>query len=84
MLTLLTVRSIVVDEVSEPEVQAMVMVSLPRAAEEDAVNVTDSGETIGLEIGAVTPVGRPEIVQVTLPAKPFSGVTVNVATPVLP
>lgn len=84
MLVLLTVRSIVVDEVSEPEVQVMVMTSLPRAAEEDAVNVIVSGETIGLEIETVTPLGKPETAQVTLPVKPFCAVSVNVAVPVLP
>ena len=66
------------DRVSVPEVQVIVITNVPAVAEEVAVIVIGSGEVIGPEIGRVTPGGKPDTEQVTLPVNPFRSVTVIV------
>lgn len=71
--------------VSVPEVPVTVIVADPVAAVEAAVNV--SRLVVVVEAGlnaAVTPVGKPDAARVTLPANPFSPVTVIVLVPVVP
>jgi len=82
----LTVRAMVVVAVVLPEVPVMVTVTGPPVV---AVLLAVSVSTVELveEVGlneAVTPLGRPPAVNVTLPVKPFSGVTVMVSVAVLP
>ena len=63
----------------------MVTVEVPVAAVELAVNVTELVEVVGLVPKlAVTPEGRPEADKVTLPVKPFDGLTVIVLLPLEP
>lgn len=73
------VRLIVVVAVSAPEVPIIVTVDVPVVAVALAVNVTtlDVAEDVGLK-AAVTPVGKPLAENVTVPLKPFFGVTVIV------
>lgn len=79
------VREIVVVCVSEPEVAVMVTVAVPVVAVELAVNVTELVEAVGLvPKAAVTPEGKPEADNVTLPVNPPEGVTVTVLLPLLP
>ena len=50
----------------------MVRVLVPRAAEAPAVSVNTVFPVAGFgEKDAVTPLGRPEAVRLTLPAKPY-------------
>ena len=80
-----TVSAMVVDDVSEPEVPVMVTVEVPVVAVLLAVKVTTLVPVVGLVPKvAVTPVGRPEAVSVTLPLKLFRSVTVMVSVAVLP
>lgn len=80
-----TVSAIVVDEVSEPEVPVIVMVLVAEAAELATVKVITLVEVAGLvPIEAVTPVGRPETANVTLPANGLTSVTVIVSVPLAP
>lgn len=66
-----TLRVMVVDEESVPEVPVMVIVFVPTAAELLAVNVNVLEFAVGLgEKEAVTPLGSPETARLTLPAKP--------------
>ncbi len=70
---------------SEPEVPVMVTDAVPVAAVELAVNVTALVEVVGLVPKlAVTPDGNPDADKLTLPVKPFEGVTVIVLLPLLP
>lgn len=85
VLPLPTVRSIVADEVSVPEVQVTVITVVASVAEEGTVNVRTLVVAVGLVANAVViPVGRPDAAQVTLPVNPFTSVTVMVLVPVLP
>jgi hypothetical protein len=63
----------------------MVMVAVPVVAVPLAVNVTVLVVVVlpGLK-DAVTPLGRPEADKLTLPLKPFTGLTVMVLVPLLP
>ena len=80
-----TVSEIVVVCVSEPEVPVMVTDLFPVAALELAVSVTTLLDVVGLVPKlAVTPAGNPDADKVTLPLKPFEGVTVIVLLPLLP
>ena len=80
-----TVSEIVVVCVSEPEVPVMVTALVPVAALELAVSVTTLVDVAGLVPKvAVTPAGNPEADKLTLPLKPFEGVTVIVLLPLLP
>ena len=70
---------------SEPEVPVMVTVAVPVAAVALAVNVTELVEVVGLVPKfAVTPEGKPDADNVTLPVKPPDEVTVIVLLPLLP
>lgn len=80
-----TVSAIVVEAVSVPEVPVIVTVDVPVVAVFVAVNVMPLAPVAGFVPKlAVTPVGRPVAVRVTLPVKPFAGVTVTVSVAVLP
>lgn len=62
-----------------PEVPVTVTVKVPMAASPDAVKVRALLVVAGLGLkAAVTPDGNPEADSVTLPPKPFFGVTVTV------
>lgn len=80
-----TVREIVVELVRLPDVPVMVTVNVPVAAVMLAVsvNVLVPAVLLGLK-EAVTPLGRPEADRLTLPLKPFNGLTVMVLTPLAP
>jgi hypothetical protein len=80
-----TVREMVVEFVKLPEVPVMITVTVPVAAVPLAVsvNVLVLVVLVGLK-EAVTPLGRPEADKLTLPLKPFCGVTVMVLAPLAP
>jgi hypothetical protein len=74
-----------VDAVSEPEVPVMVIECDPGAAVVPAVKdtVLDEVLLVGLKL-AVTPVGRPEAVNATVPVKPLDAVTLILEVAALP
>jgi hypothetical protein len=76
-------RIVVVDKL--PEAPVMVTVTVPVVAVLLAisVNVLVLVVLVGLK-EAVTPLGRPEADRLTLPLKPFCGVTVMVLVPLVP
>jgi len=80
-----TVRLTVVVWVRLPEVPVMVTVDVPVAAVLLAVSVNVLVPVVleGLK-DAVTPLGSPEADKLTLPLKPFSGLTVMVLLPFEP
>jgi len=80
-----TVRVIVVVWVSVPDVPVTVTVAVPVVAVLLAVSVSVLEVVVvaGLNV-AVTPAGSPEAERLTLPVKPFIGVTVIVLLPLLP
>jgi hypothetical protein len=80
-----TVRLIVVVSVVLPEVPVMVTVAVPRVAEPLAVSVKVLVVVVlvGLK-DAVTPVGRPEAIRLTVPVKPDPGFTVIMLVPLVP
>ena len=68
-----------------PEVPVMVTVAAPVVAVLLAVSVRVLVVVAGFVLNdAVTPLGRPEADKVTLPLKPFCGVTVIVFVPAVP
>jgi hypothetical protein len=77
-----TVNAIVVVAVTAPDVPLMVTVAVPAAAEAPAVNVTTllEADEVGLN-AAVTPLGKPEAVNATVPVNPFWSLTVMVLVP---
>jgi hypothetical protein len=80
-----TVKVRVVVCVTLPETPVMVRVDVPVAAVPLAVSV--SVLVVVVELGlnaAVTPLGRPAMLKLTLLLKPFSGLTVMVLVPLLP
>src|SRR5713226_2934216 len=77
-----TVREMVVEFVKLPEVPVMITVTVPVAAALLAVSVNVLVLVVLKE--AVTPLDRPEAAKVTLPLKPFCGVTVMVLVPLAP
>jgi hypothetical protein len=80
-----TVRAIALEFDKLPEVPVMVTVAVPVVAVALAVNVTVLVVVAGLALNdAVTPLGRPDADKVTLPLKPFCGVTVIVLVPAVP
>jgi hypothetical protein len=82
---LVTVRAMVVDAVSVPEVPVIVTADDPAVAVLLAVSVSRLVPVVGLVANAaVTPVGRPEAVRVTLPVNPPTSVTAIVSVPLLP
>lgn len=80
-----TVRLIVVVWVRAPDVPVMVTVDVPTVAVLLAVKVRVLLPVVlvGLKV-AVTPAGRPEADRLTLPVKPFTGLTVMVLDPFEP
>ena len=81
----LTVRPTVVVFVKLPDTPVIVIVEDPNAAELLAVKV--SVLVVVVEVGlktAVTPVGRPEALKLTLPVKPLPASTVMVLVTVPP
>jgi hypothetical protein len=80
-----TVRETVVLFVKLPDVPVTVTVTVPVAAVLLAVsvNVLLLAVLLGLN-DAVTPLGRPDADKLTLPLKPFCGVTVMVLAPLPP
>jgi len=80
-----TVRAIVVACVRPPDVPVIVTVTLPVVAVLLAVNVSVLVLVVLLGMNdGVTPLGRPEADRLTLPVKPFCGVTVIVLVPLFP
>jgi hypothetical protein len=79
------VRAIVVEFDKLPEVPVMVTVAVPVVAVLLAVSVSVLVLVVllGLSV-AVTPLGWPEGDRLTLPVKPFCGVTVIVLVPLVP
>ncbi len=68
-----------------PDVPVILTVTVPLAAVLLAVNVTVLLEVAGFGLNeAVTPLGNPDAVKVTLPVKPFEAVIVIVLVPLLP
>jgi hypothetical protein len=81
----LTVRAIVAEFDKLPEVPAMVTVAVPVVAVPFAVNVSVLVVVAGFALNdAVTPLGSPDADKLTLPLKPFCGVTVIVLVPAVP
>ena len=80
-----TVRDTVAMLVKLPEVPVMVTVAAPVVAVLLAVSVRalELVVLVGLK-DAVTPLGKPEADKLTLPLKPFCGVTVMVLVPLAP
>ena len=80
-----TVTVRVVDAVSEPEVPVMVIECDPGAAVAPAVKdtVLDEVLLVGLKL-AVTPVGKPVAVNVTVPVKPLAAATLILEVAALP
>ena len=80
-----TVNAIVVVAVSVPEVPVIVTVAGPTVAVLLAVSVStlEVVEDAGLN-EAVTPVGRPDAANVTLPVNGLTSVTVMVSVPLAP
>ena len=79
------VREIVVVFVKLPDLPVTVTEAVPVAAVLLAVsvNVLVLAVLVGLN-DAVTPLGRPDADKLTLPVKPFCGVTVMVLAPLAP
>lgn len=78
-------RLMVVVAVRLPEVPVMVMVALPVAALAVAVRVRVLVEVAGFGLkAAVTPLGKPEAVRLTLPLKPLAPLMAMVLVAWLP
>jgi hypothetical protein len=72
----LTVTGIVVVAIAEPEAPVIVKVNCPTVAELLAVSVRTLVPVVGLGAkAAVTPLGRPDAENVTLPLNPYCGFT---------
>jgi hypothetical protein len=80
-----TVRVIVVVFVKLPDAPLIVSVTVPVLAVLVAVNVNVLVAVAGFGLNdALTPLGRPDADKVTVPLKPFCGVTVIVLVPLAP
>ena len=80
-----TVRLTVVDDVKLADVPLIVTVAVPGVAVALAVSVRVLVVLVGFGLNpAVTPLGRPDALSVTLPVKPPAGITVMVLVPLLP
>jgi hypothetical protein len=80
-----TVRLSVVVFVKLPDTPLTVTVTVPVAADALAVSVNVLVVVVGFGLNpAVTPLGKPEALKVTLPVKPFTGFTVIVLVPLFP
>lgn len=85
MTSEVTVRLIVVEVFKLPDTPATVTVVVPVAAVGLAVSVNVLIEVVGFGLNAaVTPLGNPVALNVTLPVKPSSGTTVIVLVPPVP
>ena len=81
----LTVRLIVVECVRLPDVPVIVTVNVPVVAAPLAVSVSVLAPVVLLGLNdAVTPLGRPDAERLTLPVKPFDGVSVIVVVALVP
>jgi hypothetical protein len=81
----LTVRAMVVDAVSAPEVPVIVIVASPVVAAAVAVKVSTLDAVAGLVAKlAVTPLGKPVAARVTLPVNPLAGVMVMLSDAEVP
>jgi hypothetical protein len=77
-----TVRVIAAIFVKLPEIPVIVTVAVPVVAVPLAVKVNVLVAVVGFELNdAVTPLGRPDADKLTLPLKPFCGVTLIVLAP---
>jgi hypothetical protein len=74
-----TVRATVVEFTRLPEVPVIVRLAVPVAAVLVALSVTVLLEVAGFGLNgdAVIPAGKPEMLRVTFPANPFTGLTVT-------
>ena len=80
-----TVKETVVVLVKLPEVPVIVTLTVPVVAVLLAVSVSVLVLVVLAGLNeALTPLGRPEAVKLTLPVKPFCGVTVMVLIPLVP
>src|SRR5579864_6640728 len=80
-----TVRVNVAARVSAPPVPATVTVRAPATALAAAEIVALLLEVMGFRLNpAVTPLGKPDVVKLTLPVKPCNGVSVTVLVPLPP
>ena len=76
---IVTVREIVVELVSLPEVPVSVSVAVPVLAVLLALSVNTLDVVAGFGLNdAVTPFGRPETAKLTFPLKPFNWLTLIV------
>ena len=81
----LTVSASVVVALRLPDVPVMVTVAVPVVAVAFAVRVSTLVPVVGLVPNvAVTPLGRPDALSVTLPVNPFTSCTVIVLVPLPP
>jgi hypothetical protein len=65
-----------------PDTPVMVIVAVPRVALAPAVRVSVLVEVVGFGLNpAVTPLGKPDALRVTLSLNPFEGTTVMVLVP---
>jgi hypothetical protein len=77
-----TVRLSVVIAVRPPDAPLIVTTKVPNDAVGLAVSVSVLVEVVGFGLNeAVTPLGKPVAVNVTLPLKPFAGVMAMVLVP---
>lgn len=84
-VTPVTVKVITVFALRSPDVPAIVTGEVPMLALPAAERVRVLVLVVGFGLKpAVTPTGRPEAFRVTLPAKPFCGMTVIVLVPLPP
>lgn len=75
-----TLSAMVVDALSEPDAAVTVTVNVPMVAALLAANVTPLVVAVGLASNAaVTPLGKPDAVRVTLPANGLTSETVMVS-----
>ena len=82
---LVTVRLTVVVAVRLPDVPVMVTVAVPKVAVALAERVSVLVVVVGFGLNpAVTPLGKPEALRLTLPLNPLIGFTVTVLVPLLP
>jgi len=80
-----TVRLTVLVDVKLPDFPVIVTVTVPVAAVALALNVNVLVEVVGLvPNAAVTPLGKPDALNVTPPTNPFAGTTVIVLGALLP
>lgn len=80
-----TVRAIVVDAVREPDTPVIVTLDVPIVVPQPAVSVSTLLPVAGfVPNDAVTPLGRPDAVRVTLPAKGLTSVIVMASVTPLP